>query len=147
MPDPAIDTYLAEQPEERRVQMEELRAHINKHLPRGYEEVFNWGMITWQVPLSVYPDTYNKKPLMYLGLANNKKSMTLTLFGLYCDPELKEKFLAKFEQKTGKKAVMGAGCLRYKSNDDLPLDTLAWAVGCLPVDQMVATVKKTHTKK
>lgn len=127
--------------------MEVVRALINKHLPDGYEEVFNWGMITWQVPLEVYPDTYNKKPLMYFGLVNRKNVMTLTLFGLYCHPELKDKFLAKFEAKMGKKADMGAGCLRYKSNDDLPLDILAWAVGCLPVDKMVATVKKAHSKK
>jgi len=141
MSDKAIDKYLGEQPEERRTQMEVLRALINKHLPEGYEEVFSWGMITWQVPLSVYPDTYNKKPLMYLGLVNRKNYMTLTLFGLYCFSDLKDKFLAEFEEKTGKKADMGAGCLRYKSNDDLPLDTLAWAVGCLSVDQMVKNWK------
>lgn len=146
MADQAIETYLADQPEDRRVQMEAVRALINKHLPSGYEEVFNWGMITWQVPLIVYPDTYNKKPLMYLGLANNKKSMTLTLFGLYCFPDLKNKFLAEFKQKTGKKADMGAGCLRYKSNDDLPMDTIAWTVGCLSVDQMVKNWQ-ARTKK
>jgi hypothetical protein len=29
----------------------------------------NWGMIAYQVPLEIYADTYNKKPLMYAALA------------------------------------------------------------------------------
>ena len=32
---------------------------ILANLPDGYEEAMNWGMITYQVPLETYPDTYN----------------------------------------------------------------------------------------
>ncbi len=147
MSDKAIDKYLSEQPEDRRVQMEDLRAHINKHMPGGYDEVFNWGMISWEVPLEVYPDTYNKKPLMYFGLANRKHFMTLTMFGIYLDPGLKKKFLADYQKKTGKAADMGAGCLRYKHIDNLPLDLIAWAVAAQPLDQLVATMKTLRRKK
>jgi len=41
-----------------------------ENLSEGYEEVMNWGMITYQVPLETYPDTYNGKPLMYAALAS-----------------------------------------------------------------------------
>ncbi len=147
MADQAIEKYLKEQPEDRRVQMETVRALINQHIPDGYDEVFNWGMISWEVPLAVYPDTYNKKPLMYLGLANRKHFMTLTLFGIYLNPGLKKKFLADYQKKTGKAADMGAGCLRYKSNDVLPFDLIAWAVKAQPLNQLVATMKAFRRKK
>ncbi len=31
-----------------------------------------WGMIAYEVPLSVQPKTYNGQPLMYAGLASQK---------------------------------------------------------------------------
>ena len=60
-----VEQYLSELPDDRREAIETVREVILKNLPEGYEEVMNWGMITYQVPLETYPDTYNKKPLMY----------------------------------------------------------------------------------
>ena len=45
----------------------------------------NWGMIVYQVPLKTYPDTYNKQPLMYAGLASQKNHMAVYLSGIYTD--------------------------------------------------------------
>jgi uncharacterized protein YdhG (YjbR/CyaY superfamily) len=67
-----IEAYLADLPDDRREAIEEVRQVILENLPEGYEEAFNWGMITYQVPLETYPDTYNKKPLMYAALASQK---------------------------------------------------------------------------
>ena len=39
----------------------------------------NWGMITWQVPLKRYPDTYNKQPLAFVALAAQKNNYALYL--------------------------------------------------------------------
>ncbi len=39
----------------------------------------NWGMITYQVPFSVYPDNYNKQPLMYAALTSQKNHMVVYL--------------------------------------------------------------------
>jgi uncharacterized protein YdhG (YjbR/CyaY superfamily) len=73
-----VEKYLEELPEERRDALEAVRRTILEHLPDGYEEVMNWGMITYQVPLDVYPDTYNGKPLMYAALASQKRHMALS---------------------------------------------------------------------
>ncbi len=69
-----VEEYLAELPEERRAAIDAVRKVVLKNLPKGYEEVMNWGMITYQVPLETYADTYNKKPLMYAALAAQKKT-------------------------------------------------------------------------
>ena len=60
-----VADYLAELPEDRRQLVEAVRKVINDNLPAGFEEVMNWGMITWQVPLATWPDTYNGQPLMF----------------------------------------------------------------------------------
>ena len=57
-----VDEYLASLPDDRRKAISEVREVILANLPDGYEEAMNWGMITYQVPLETYPDTYNEQP-------------------------------------------------------------------------------------
>ncbi len=64
-----VEECLGELPKQRRAALEAVRQVILKNLPKGYEEAMNWGMIAYQVPLEIYADTYNKKPLMYAALA------------------------------------------------------------------------------
>ena len=65
-----VDQYLSELADDRREAIGVVRQTILENLSEGYEEVMNWGMITYQVPLETYPDTYNGKPLMYAALAS-----------------------------------------------------------------------------
>ena len=64
-----VDEFLAGLPEERRKVLTAIRKLIRKHLPKGYEEAVSSGMLTYQVPLARYPDTYNGQPLCYVALA------------------------------------------------------------------------------
>ena len=98
-----------------------VREVILKHLPVGYEEAINWGMITYQVPLETYPDTYNKKPLMYAALASQKHHMAIYLTGIYMDPDSKQSFEDTY-RATGKRYDVGKSCVRFRKLDDLPLE-------------------------
>ncbi len=69
-----------------------VRDEILANLPLGYEEVMNWGMITYQVPLTTYPDTYNGKPLMYAALASQKNHMAVYLTAVYADEGTRDTF-------------------------------------------------------
>jgi hypothetical protein len=42
-----VDDYLSELPKERRQAIDNVRKVILNNLPPGYEEVMNWGMITY----------------------------------------------------------------------------------------------------
>jgi hypothetical protein len=66
--------YLASLPADRRKVIAAVRAVIKKHLPAGFVETMNWGMLAYEVPLKRYPDTYNKQPLLYLALAAQKNN-------------------------------------------------------------------------
>ena len=48
-----VDAYLAGLPDDRREAISAIRKVILKHLPRGYEEGMQWGMIGYYVPHSI----------------------------------------------------------------------------------------------
>jgi len=131
-----VETYLAELPEERRSAIERVRATILENLPAGFEEAMNWGMITYQVPLTVHPDTYNKKPLMYAALASQKNHMALYLTSIYMDPAAQ----AAFEQEyraSGKRYDVGKSCVRFRRIGDLPLDLIGRAIGQMTMEEFI----------
>ena len=78
-----VDQYLAELPPERREIVSTVRSVILANLPQGYAESMNWGMISYEIPLEDYPDTYNGQPLGYLALAAQKRHYSLYMLGVY----------------------------------------------------------------
>jgi hypothetical protein len=57
-----VEAYLSVLPSDRREALGTVRRTILDNLPEGYEEVLNWGMITYQVPLerSARPTTASR---------------------------------------------------------------------------------------
>jgi hypothetical protein len=136
-----VDQYLAELPAERREVIASIRNLILENLPPGYEEVMNWGSITYQVPLSRYPKTYNRQPLMYVGLAAQKNYYTLYLLSVYGEGEAR---LRQAFEKAGRKLDMGKSCVHFRSVDDLPLDVIAKVVGETSVDDHIAQYERAR---
>jgi uncharacterized protein YdhG (YjbR/CyaY superfamily) len=135
-----VDQYIAELPAERRTAIEEVRKVILESLPEGYEETMNWGMITYQVPLRTYPDTYNGKPLMYAALASQKNHMAVYLTAIYMD----EKIRAAFERDyraTGKRYDAGRSCVRFRRLGDLPFELIGRTIASLAGEEFVARIR------
>lgn len=97
-----------------------VRALVNKHIPSGYDESLVWGTIGWTIPLSRYPDTYNKQPICYVALASQKNYCSLYLMGAFWSASQLEQLKAAFKAG-GKKLDMGNCCVHFESPDDLPL--------------------------
>ena len=139
-----VEEYLGELSEERRAAIEAVRQVILQNLPKGYEEVINWGMITYQVPLETYPDTYNKKPLMYAALAAQKNHMAVYLTAIYMNEkagqEFEEAYLA-----TGKRYDVGKSCVRFKELADLPLELIGESIASLQVSEFVDRVNNARS--
>src|SRR5918996_2174883 len=100
------EAYLADLPPERQALVAKVRDLVNANLPDGYVERMNWGMISWELPLERYPDTYNGQPLAVASLANQKRHMALYLVGVYGD-EGNQAWLREQWAATGKKLDMG----------------------------------------
>lgn len=132
-----VEEYLGALAEDQRAVLSAVRAVINAHLPEGYVETMDWGVIAWNVPLEIEPDTYNGKPLCYAALAAQKQHLSVYLMGLYSDgPEL-EWFRQQYADR-GLKLDMGKSCVRFKRLADLPTDVLGEVIGMIPVDEFVA---------
>jgi len=131
-----VKEYLAELPPDRRAALEAVRRVILEKLPEGYEEVMDWGMISYQVPLSRYPDTYNGRPLMYAALASQKGYMAVYLSAIYADTAARARFERAYKA-TGKRFDVGKSCVRFRKLDDLPLDVVGEAVAAFPLDRFI----------
>ena len=138
-----VAEYLAELPADRRTALEAVRQTILANLPAGYEEAMNWGMITYQVPLARYPDSYNGQPLAYAGLASQKNHMAVYLIGIYADDSARERFETAY-RATGKRYDVGKSCVRFKKLDDLPLVLIGESIALFSVDEFIARIEKAH---
>lgn len=142
----SVEAYLSELPDNRRSAIGTVRKIILENLPDGYEEVMNWGMICYQIPLARYPDTYNKKPLMYAALASQKNHMAVYLSGIYSSEESRRKFERAYKA-TGKRFDVGKSCVRFRKIEDLPLDLIGKAIAEFSVDEMIHLAKTARRKK
>ncbi len=141
-----VDEYLASLPDDRRKAISEVREVILTNLPNGYEEAMNWGMITYQVPLETYPETYNKQPLMYAGLASQKNHMAVYLTGVYTSDGDRAAFEEEY-RASGKRLDMGKSCVRFRKLDDLPLDVIGRAIAACDVDSFIELVETARPAK
>ncbi len=141
-----VEQYLTELPPERREAIGVVRRTILANLPPGYEEVMNWGMITYQVPLERYPDTYNRQPLLYVALASQKNYMTVYLMGIYDDAGTADEFEAAY-RATGKRYDVGKSCVRFRTLDDLPLELIGETIGREDVAAFIARQKAVRSQR
>ena len=140
---PTVTEYLADLMPERREVVSKVREVMLASLPLGIEENMNWGMISYEVPLSVCPKTYNGKPLMFAALAAQKHHYAVYLSGIYSFENLRQEFERDY-LATGKRYDVGKGCVRFRKLEDLPLDVIAKAIGAVDVGTFVARYKEIH---
>ena len=108
-PPPNVQTpaqYIASLPADRAKTIATVRALVNKHIPPGYDECLVWGTIGWTIPLSRYPDTYNKQPICYVALSSRKNYCSLYLMGAFWSARQFEQLKAAFKA-AGKKLGHG----------------------------------------
>lgn len=138
-----VAEYLAALPADRRAALSGVRQVINDHLPEGYEEGMQFGMIGWYVPLSLYPAGYGENPnvpLPLVAVASQKSGMVLHFLCFYGNPTLSTWFASEYK-KSGKKLDMGKGCVRFKSLDDLALDVVGRTIARVSVEQHMANYR------
>ena len=141
-----VDAYLAELPPDRREAIAAVRSVVLDNLPAGYEEVMEFGMISYVVPFSTLPKTYNRKPLQYAALASQKNYMSLYLNNVYGNQQLEKSFVEDYAA-SGKKLDMGKSCVRFKHLDDLPLDVIGKTIAATSVPELVRVYQESREQR
>ena len=140
-----VSDYLKQLPPERRAVVAKLRRLIRAHLPEGYKEGVNWGTITYSVPLTRLPDTYNGQRLCYAAIGATKHHYSLYLMSVYGDSQ-RAKWMADEFRKRGKRLDKGKSCVRFKSLEDLPLDVIGEAIASVSMDRYIAIYNSSRRK-
>ncbi|MGH8003236.1 MAG: DUF1801 domain-containing protein [Limisphaerales bacterium] len=143
-----VKEYLAELSPERRAAIQAVRDVILKNLPKGYEEVMQYGMIGYVVPHSIYPAGYHcdpKQPLPFAALASQKNHMAIYFMHIYMNKDAQDWF-TKAYKASGKKLDMGKSCVRFKKLEELPLEVIGRAVAWMPVKEYIAQYEKARNK-
>lgn len=142
--------YIADLPEDRRETVSAVRDLVLRNLPKGYQESMSWGMLTYEIPLERYPETYNGKPLGYVAIASRKNYITLYLMGAYAVPGIAEKLETAFRD-AGLKFDMGKSCLHFRTMEDLEQKVVSEVIAAVPVRKYIeyyeASRGKTGKKK
>lgn len=139
-----VSEYLLELPDDRREVISKVREVVRRNLPRGYEEVMSWGMITYQIPLKRYPKTYNGQPLSYACLAAQKNYFALYLMSSYMNAQ-EQAWLRDEFKKAGKKLDMGKSCIRFRKLDDLPLEVIGRIIAKTSPDEFIGRYEASRT--
>jgi hypothetical protein len=138
-----VQQYLDSLPVDRRAVVAAVREVVLRYLPQGYRETMNWGMISYEIPLEVYPSTYNGHPLSYAGLAAQKNHYALYLMAVYGDPA-REAWLREGFAQAGKKLDMGKSCVRFRRLEDLPLEAIGEVIASTPPDNLIAAYERSR---
>ncbi|NNE37557.1 MAG: DUF1801 domain-containing protein [Gammaproteobacteria bacterium] len=141
-----VKAYLQELEPEKRAVIKKVRKCIRGNLPKGFVEVMNWGMISYEVPLKRFPDTYNKKPLMYCALAAQKHHFAVYLMTVYAGSNYL-KLLQKGHIDKGIKLNMGKCCVRFKDLDGIHLPTIGKVIAACSVDEFIDLHNTAHRNK
>jgi hypothetical protein len=141
-----VPGFLAALPPDRAAELERVRAAIRKALPKGYEEAVAGKVIAYQVPLAVYPDTYNRQPLWLVALGAPKTSLTLHFMPVYANPTLMHRLQDGFTA-AGKRLDIGKACIHFKRADDLALDCISDIVRDIPMDKWVEIARSARKPK
>jgi hypothetical protein len=140
-----VEEYVAELPPERAAVIETVRELVLDNLPEGVEETMNFGMISYEIPLERYPETYNGQPLMYVALAAQKHHYALYLHSVYADEDVADALGAAYRE-AGVKLDAGRSCVRFKRLDQLVPSAVAEAISATSVDEYIALYEASRTR-
>ena len=139
------EAYIAQLPEARQGPVQRLREVILKHLPEGFEETINYGMIGYVVPHSRYPEGYHcdpDQPLPFINIASQKNHIALYHSGIYANPELQKWFVAAYAREVSGKLDMGKSCIRFKKPEHIPFKLIGDLCEKVTVDAWIDTYER-----
>ena len=142
--------YIAQIPEERKAVLSRIRQTILDNLPKGFEEIMNYGMIGYVVPHSLYPEGYHctpELPLPFMSIASQKNFVALYHSGIYASEDLMKWFMSEYPKHCKRKLDMGKSCIRFKYMDDIPYELIGQLTQKMSVQDWIDTYESVIKNK
>jgi len=141
----SIKEYMNAIPEDRKEYINKLREVIKINLPIGFGEVLQYNMISYVIPLSIYPKGYHVKegtPLPFISIGNQKNTINIYHLGVYAEKELHDWFVTEYKSIFGKKPDMGKSCIRFKTINEDVLSLVGKLSTKMSVDEYITLYEK-----
>ena len=145
-----ITDYLANIDEKRQASFKELYETVKKNLPKGFEENFQYNMISFVIPLSMYPKGYlNRKdePVPFISLAAQKNHIALYHMGIMGNKELLTWFQNEYAKHVPTKLNMGKSCIRFTNVKQIPLELMGELASKITAEEWLESYIKFTEKK
>ena len=100
---------------------------IDNNIPRGFEKIMNYGIPSFVVPHSIYPNGYHcdkTLPLPFISVASQKHFVAVYHFGLYANSKVMNWFVSEYPLYSKRKLDMGKGCIRFKKFNEIPYELI-----------------------
>ena len=123
----SIKDYINSLASDRKTTIRQLINVIEQNIPKGFEKVMNYGMPSFVIPHSIYPNGYHcdtTLTLPFIGVSNQKSSISLHHMGLYADPELLNWFKSEYPKHSNTKLDMGKSCIRFKKFNEITYELI-----------------------
>jgi hypothetical protein len=140
-----VEEYISELSEDRKPIIIALRKVLKDNLPQGFREGIGYGMLSYFVPHSIYPNGYHcdpKLPLGFISVASQKNHISIHHLGLYMSNPLLDWFTEEWNKYSAKKLDMGKGCIRFKKPEDIPLKLIEELAKKVTVEDYIAQYEK-----
>ena len=139
------DEYISKLPEERQLVISKMRETILKNIPNGFEEGMGYGMISYHIPHSIYPEGYHcnpKLPLPFVNIASQKNFVALYHSGIYADKNLFNWFVNEYPKHCKTKLDMGKSCIRFKKMTDIPFELIGELISKISSKEWISIYEK-----
>lgn len=119
---------------------------IQRSIPDDFELIMQYGMPSFVVPLTRFPQGYHcdpNLPLPFLSLGVTKHHIGVYHMGLYADESLYSWFQEQYKHQVKTKLDMGKSCIRLKNPDTIPYTLIADLASKISVQQWIETYTQT----
>ncbi|MFD1900207.1 DUF1801 domain-containing protein [Enterococcus termitis] len=127
----------------------QLEKVIAENIPQGFVLQMQYGMPTYVVPLSVFPEGYlNRKdePLPFISLAAQKNHLSLYHMGIMGDTDLLHWFQEEYHKVVPTKLNMGKSCIRFTNPKIIPYELIGKLVSKISMEEWVANYRRYTAK-
>lgn len=144
-----MEAYIEQVDEKWRDSFAKLADVIATNIPAGFEQTMNYDMISYVVPLSLYPKGYHvtpNTPLPFISLAAQKRHIAVYHMGIYADANLLAWFQEEYAKRVPTKLNMGKSCIRFSSTKNIPFDLLGELVSKMTPGEWINRYEGELTK-
>lgn len=144
-----IQTYINQIDDKRRPAFEKILEILKTNLPKEFELTFQYGMPSFVVPRSLYPQGYHTdstKDLPFLSLGIQKGHIGLYHLGIYANEKLLTWFQEEYSKQVPTKLNMGKSCIRLTNVNYIPYDLIAKLVSQMSAEEWISIYQNNLNK-